>query len=187
MIDLDGVCYDFVGEFRNFCELELDRNLPRVVDWNFYSVQWGLSVDEFLDLYASAVNYFDLFSRGTPLPGSLMLWQELQERGHHLHVVTDRSPRGAAAKARAQTLKWLGAWGLAPDSVQFSADKTVIKKVSKTGFNIAIDDRWENVRDLREANVLAYCLRQPWNDNRDLPYVESLTQFIEKVDYLANA
>ena len=107
VLDLDGVVYDFIGALRRFAHetqgIDLD-SMPPANEWNFFGPQWGWSLDTFLETFSDGVRAGEIFWKGAPLPNAVEGWARLRETVDVLHVVTDRSPRGAVQEAHDATL-----------------------------------------------------------------------------------
>lgn len=175
-IDLDGVCYDFVASLQQYL-LTRDLDPQQLTDaqrWEFYE-DWGLSLEEFLDACHRGVDAGVVFSHGSPFPGTVAALRRLQDAGHELHVVTDRS-FGAPGASRQATEAWLARHGVPHTSLTISADKTV------ADVELFIEDRVENYRALDAAGVEVYLLDRPWNQHETTARrVASLDEFADRV------
>ena len=186
-IDLDGVLYPFDRQFAREARLRRFGNAPDHEHgraWQFYRA-WGMTDDEFLDMYAAGVRAGRILWRGRPYPGTLPGWRALAQAGHRLHVITDRRPAGAEQEALAATQHWLRTHRLEPASVTISPDKTTIVSLSRHPSKVAfIDDRPENHAALLRAGVRAYLMDRPWNATSPGPRVRSLPEFASAVSAL---
>lgn len=99
----------------------------------------------------------------------------LHSLGHTQHVVTDRP-----AIAEADTAWWLHEHAPLMDSLTISRDKTVFMEYGE-GPYYAIDDRTENVANMRAKGINAFLLTKPWNVDADLPRVSTLSEFVMEV------
>jgi 5'(3')-deoxyribonucleotidase len=170
-VDLDGVCYDFVGALRKWIHESTGRPLATMPDaecWDFFKYQWNMPTAEFLRLFDAGVAAGRIFRFGPPLPGAVAGVQALQDAGHEIHIVTNRPQPGA----RENTLRWLAQHRIPFDSLTFSADKTCVPT------DVFIDDNIENYEALRAAGVSAVFYDQAWNRSHDGVRVHSWDAFV---------
>lgn len=181
MWDLDGVATLWVENFYPWlCEIEGWEYVPGAWKiWHHYR-NHEMTDEQFvarLTQYAEEGGFGDQ----TPVPGFAEAVKQIKEGGHTQHVVTDR-PGPAAA----DTAWWLDTYAPEIDTLTMSRDKTVFKDFGDPTY-YAIDDRVENVEALRKAGVFAYLLTWPWNADSDLPRVNSLEEFVGKINRQANS
>ncbi len=151
-IDLDGVVYDFTGALREHVHITTGRSresMPDPTCWEFYAVDWGMTLDEYLDFARDGVESGGVFSFGVPMSGAVETMTRLKDAGHTLHIVT---ARGLAPRAFEKTCSWLRRHKVPFDTLTFAEDKTVVK------LDAFIDDRPKNVDELRAAGVAAFLL-----------------------------
>lgn len=174
--DLDGVIYDFrkahsefeIGRGAADCTLEAALD-----EWDYF-LGWGMNLEEWLTSYAAGVDAGQILWRGDPLPGALEAFKTLHERGHTIHIVTDRA---IGADPEAATKAWLGEHGLDYDSLTFSRDKTVVET------DFFIEDRLQNADAINAAGGRCYLINRPWNrDDDERPRVDSLEEFVAAVE-----
>lgn len=157
-VDLDGVIYPFVEAFRTYCAHRLGTpDLPSPVDWHFYR-EWGIADHEFVSYLEEASDTHNLFGMMPPEAGTHDGWQLLKDIGVRIHVITHRPPA-----AWGQTATWLRTWGLIPDSLMFTNDKTVVSHFADPGKAAMIEDYVVNHDHLVDAGVFAVLLDRPWN------------------------
>ena len=188
-IDLDGCVYDFVtvlGDFAAGYHDQPRRNFPGAQSWEFFKDQWGWDLDTFLDTFSAGVLAGHVLWQGTPFPTVVDTWNQLRADGHRLHVITDRSPRGAVNEAQHATMSWLASHGLEFDTLTFSPDKTKLRTVASGSNLVFIEDRVENVQALTAAGVTTFCQARPWNEGHDFDYVESFAEFGTRIDSLVS-
>jgi hypothetical protein len=155
-VDLDGVCYDFGEALKKFLvEHEgFDENLMTVPKiWDFF-LEWGLSLDTYLDYYQKGVDAGVVFVYGDPHEGCLEYMTKLKEDGHTLHIVTYRT---IGDKAVENTMHWLKREQIPYDSISFSKDKTIIAN------DYFIEDNLDNYAALEQAGIGAFLMDRPWN------------------------
>lgn len=175
-IDLDGCVYDFGRSVQHFLISRkgwLPEECPDPTTWHFFSHQWGITVEQFLELCNEGVDEGIIFGHGEPTFGSVRSLRRLQEAGHTLHIITDRH-FGQPGSSRKVTERWLATYDVPYDSLHFSADKTVVAT------DIFIEDRPDNFVDLEAEGVRAYLMDRPWNRDMETPYrVHSWEEFTE--------
>lgn len=178
--DLDGVVYDFRAAISQYLvavghdQCTLDKALPH---WNFFE-GWGLTVDEYMDLYQSGVDAGYVLRVGEPLPGSVEATQRLAEAGHTVHIVTDRSVGSTPGVSARHTAAWLAEHGFVFHSLTFSSDKTVVPT------DFFIDDKYENYVARVQVGLDCHLLTQPWNSHlgdEKVRRVENLDAFVASI------
>jgi hypothetical protein len=150
-IDLDGVCYNFTASLANYIEhMTGERFNPVPSCWEFYQVDWGMSLEEYLEWFEEGVNAAWVFAVGLPAEGCIEALTALKADGHTIHLVTERN---IGRRAKINTAEWLNTWHIPYDTLTFAdGHKAEILKV-----DIAVDDRPRNVDQWRAAGVEAYC------------------------------
>lgn len=176
-VDLDGVCYDFSSSLRYYlwgwCRYD-EATLPEPTRWEFYE-DWGLTLDQFIEVCNEGVNAGVIFSHGDPFPGTKDALLALKAKGHTIHIVTDRS-FGSNGRSEGATRAWLDRHKLPFDSITFSADKTIVNT------DFFVDDKLQNYDALRAAGVEVYLYDRPWNqDIEPRLRVPSLAAFVREV------
>lgn len=185
-IDLDGVCYNFENSVRQYLVDKRGHDaasLPDPIGWNI-DEQWGMTRQQFKDHCHKGVNWGIIFGVGAPYPGTVEGFAQLRAAGHSIHIVTARS-YGNPGMSALNTQEWLDDYGLEFDTITYSHDKTIVN------VDVMIDDRAENLIDLRNAGMTAVAMDRPWNRNRtDLDgilRVQSLVEFATLVDTLTES
>jgi hypothetical protein len=176
-IDLDGVCYDFIGAYRHYLANHLGwnpRDCPEPTVWECYT-QWNLDVADFVRILNEGVDAGVIFTHGDPYPGSRDALFRLRDAGHTLHVITDRNV-GRPGAAQQATAAWLAQHDLPYDSLTFSADKTIVQT------DAMIDDKIENYRALDKVGCWSYLLDRPWNQKAGYyQRVADLGEFADRI------
>lgn len=177
-VDVDGVCLRFAESLREYmraCGVDVS-GYEDPQRWEFY-LDWGYSLEEFIDWCNRGVNDGWIFARGEAYEGTREALCRLREAGHSIHFVTDRS-FGEPGMSALNSYRWFADHGLPYDSVTFSADKTV------TDLDFFIDDKVENYDALDLAGVEVYLCDRPWNRNpahRSFRRVAGLPHFVDVV------
>lgn len=174
-VDLDDVCYSFIKAFIHFLVefkgYDPDK-LPHPTRWEFHE-DWGMTLDEWLKLFAEGVDAGVIFLHGEPFEGAIEAINRLRTNGHTIHIVTHRTVGDRAVQ---NTMEWLQRVGLHYDSLTFAKDKTVIKT------DVFIEDNIDNFEALWEAGTEAYLINRPHNENYDTKYrVNSWEEFEQQV------
>lgn len=151
-VDLDGVVYDFRQAIRGWIALTTgDDPGPAADSWDFHAA-WGLTDDNFRELFHEGVKAGFVFAVGQPIPGAVDAL-EILHREHTIHIVTDRPMDGAEDNTR----RWLRQHHIPHDALTFTADKCSVPA------DLMVEDRVENLQALAAAGVRAICYSQPWN------------------------
>jgi 5'(3')-deoxyribonucleotidase len=176
-VDLDGVCYDFVGALRHYLvthEGFPEYDLGESTSWNFFKDNWNMSTSDFLKFFAAGVDAGIVFIHGEAMEGCAETITRLRERGHKVHIVTHRS---VGTLSVASTDAWLRREGIPFDTLCFSEDKTIVKT------DIFIEDKVENFCALERAGVDAVLMNQKWNAHHPTQYrVNNWKEFGNFVD-----
>ena len=177
-VDLDGVGYDFVAQFRLWRYMAYGvpfAAMPAATTWDFHRDQWGMTVDEFLSQYAHGVHAGYLFAEGRPMAGFVDGLTALAAAGHRVHIVTSRVLSGAEAAARINTEYWLDFWGVPHASLTLTSEKGAVKT------DLFIDDCAANYDALEVAGRTPYLLHQPWNATHPGRRVQTWSEFVDVV------
>lgn len=168
-VDLDGVCYDFAGNFTRFASLIKGESLPAPQVWDFFKEQWGWTTDEYFRVFGAAILEGNLFWRGAPIEGCVESLNRLRERGHEVVIVTHRDhPDAVVAKAmRRATLYWLQNHDIPVDGILFKGVKT------NTGIDVLVDDAPHNIQAAWDAEETVVAFDQPWNRDVALPVLRA--------------
>ncbi len=169
-VDLDGVCADYEGAFRDSVARHLDRDpatLPPQTIMDAYS-QWGLTFEEFEEAHRRAVVEDRMFRRMQPLEGvSEALW-ELSDAGGWIRIITHRLIFNWAHEiSAADTAAWLDAQQIPYRDLCFIGDKPNV------GADLYVDDSPANIVSLREAGRAAIVFDQPYNRHLGGPRARS--------------
>lgn len=167
LLDIDGVVYDFVSNLARVATARTGRPMQDFKPaecWDFF-LDWGLTLPEFLELYAHGVHHHGLMGKGLPLPGAVAGWSKLHASGAAIVIATDCGAPGAEEEARAARRTWLEEWGFTHHQLVFTAEKhAVAETLIEGGFAVcAIEDRPKNFDALLDAGADAYLMHQRWN------------------------
>lgn len=169
-IDIDECIYPFVRAWRAYAGV-YERDAE---DWNFFRLD-GYSTEEYLQVYERGVNNRVILAYGHPIPDSVEVLTRLKEKGHTIHLATDRF---VGDYAQYNTAFWLRQNFIPYDSLTFTKDKTILN------VDIFLDDKPDNVRALLNSGTRAYLLDRGRKDQE--PYGRIIwPQFERIVDKLA--
>lgn len=157
--DLDGVGYNFT---KAFCEAAMREgyDLPSEPDsWNWFEPH-GMTRDTFTKIMHDSVDDLQLFWRGEMLDDFARHIRDLQRAGHSIHIVTHRVSGNIFTSEQA-TRYWLDGKDIQPDSLTFSADKTVVP------VDTFIEDNLDNYDALESAGHRPYLVNRTYNQQQD--------------------
>lgn len=179
-IDVDNVLFPFTVVFNNYIERRMglkSGTLPGWSHWNHHQKSFGLTHEQFAELYRDAVIDEELFLQvlGIQKEASDALW-ELNVQGHTVVIVTDRNVPGAEREARAQTFEWLRY--VPHDEVHITSDKL------EANCDIYLDDRPGAIPTFLLAGKVACYWDQPWNSWFPYDRVKSWPEFVDYVGRL---
>lgn len=155
-VDVDGVIYNFNGNMTRLSEQYLGLELPATTTWDM-AAAWGMTEDDWYDLFHRAILEDDLFRSGHAIPNAVQAVRKLANR-HRVRLVTSkrlRYPMSTLA-AQVQTLHWLADMELLNCvEVVFTGDKQGYSA------DIVVDDKPTLKWALHGAQNLLF--DQPWN------------------------
>jgi hypothetical protein len=170
IIDVDGVLYDYVGDLAVIAATHLNRPLsdfPPAQVWEFFSKQWGLSLQEYLELVDVGVTDYGFIRTGTPLIDSIEGIHCLISAGVEVHIATDLGEPGDPKGHQRARLDWLSAQGLDLTTlpVTFTSNKhDVAEDYLSRGYRVfALDDKVTNYHLLNEVGATCYLFTQNYN------------------------
>lgn len=161
-VDIDGVCYDFVGSYRKYLMKVTGRpasDFPDAESWSFYKEQWGLTSPQYIAHLVDAVNAKELFWRGDRVEGSLEAVQQLYREDYEIVFITAREYEGIITHPRHATEYWLGINGYPYHELIVTHDKTK----AEYNLDILIDDSPGNLEAHGAAELRALAFDQRWN------------------------
>ena len=169
-VDLDGVCGDYTGAFREIVAEDYGvdpASLPDERSWDFS--EWGIgSAVEFDRLHRLAVLDKHMFRTMPALPGAAdSLWR-LSDAGVWIRIITHRLfVNWGHAVAVADTVAWLDETGIPYRDICFLGAKPEVDADSY------VDDASHNVIALREAGNHVIVFDAPYNQGVDGPRATS--------------
>lgn len=182
-VDLDGVCADYTGAFREVVAAELGLDGAELGDqrsWEFH--EWGLDPASFDRLHRAAVLEHRIFRTMAPVAGAADVLWRLSDAGIWIRVITHRlCVNWGHAIAVADTVEWLDLQSIPYRDLCFLGNKPQVEA------NAYIDDAPHNVEALREAGNTAIVFGQPYNTHVDGPRAEGWSEVEALVTELVNA
>jgi 5'(3')-deoxyribonucleotidase len=163
-IDLDGVIYNFVDEFRAYYSekigVDID-SLSEPTSWEFYR-DWGMTDEEYFTNLGLAAIHSKVFRHGEIYPNARESILKLKEMGFEIVIITARYLSNNPDHMKIienNTRNWLVDNNVAFDELIIDNDKT------RHGLDILIDDNLSNVEALLIAGAYGYVFDRPWNRN----------------------
>lgn len=159
-IDIDGVCYDFVGSYLD--HIGRDRKDLKLDEWEFFH-ELGQTREQFLAACSDGLRAGVIFGGERVLPGACSGIYGLIKAGHEITFITDRASLDPTRvqRIRDMTHKWLERVGLGDIPVIFDGDKGKVAK--QLDLDYFLDDKIENCWDVANQGVRVALLDQPWN------------------------
>lgn len=186
-IDLDGVIYDFMNDFRHFMmtheKVHPDQLPVPPNTWDFHE-EWGMTYRDYLEKMGEAAIKGWIFTSGNVLPGAREGLESLRNAGFQIIIMTARelstNPLHMNIIAR-NTEQWL-------QNNNIPHDELIIAN-NKTHHNVAtlFDDSIYNVESVIRTGRSAFIFDQPWN--RQAPYsrVHDWHQVLEECNRIKEA
>ncbi len=162
-VDLDGVCADYNGGFREV--VAADRgvdpdSLAMPTSWGFES--WGLDDTEYLRLHKLAVTEKRLLRHLPTIEGCADALWRLSDLGAWIRIITHRLyTNWGHAAAVSDTVAWLDEHRIPYRDICFLGAKPQVEA------DAYIDDAPHNITALREAGNSVIIFDQPYNRGLD--------------------
>lgn len=162
-VDLDGVCADYTGTFREIVAEDLGvpvEQLPLKRSWSF--AEWGLDAAEFERLHHKAVTEHRMFRDMAPVEGCADALWRLSDAGVWIRIITHRLyVNWGHATVVSDTVTWLDTARVPYRDICFLGNKPDV------GADVYVDDAPHNIDGLRSAGNLAIVFDQPYNRDLD--------------------
>lgn len=103
----------------------------------------------------------ELFENSPIIPGSFLAYKELVDLDYtNVYIVTTQSE-----KTKHHTIEWLNKFGFDKHV------KTIFSKEKhKTGMDILIDDKYDNIKKQIDTGRLGHLIKQPYNEKYEYPF-----------------
>lgn len=169
-IDIDGVVYNWVDQYRAFAEWRYDKyDYPEIEVWSFYK-EWGITTPEFLDHLASYPEF--IYQEGECVPGAVLGLRALSAAGHKLYALTARPDEAISV-----TFDFLLDLGVRWHGIVVGDDKGQLKT------DVMLDDGPHNIEALQAAgHPRPIVFSQKWNRYVDAERVFTWPHFVAAVN-----
>tara|TARA_R100001244_G_C5115297_1_gene122155 strand:- start:7 stop:588 length:582 start_codon:yes stop_codon:yes gene_type:complete len=163
-IDLDGVCFDFMGAFITHLNGELDMHLTKAEITSYY---WHETTDVTKEQFMVEFDRFGEEGHGYRnldiLPGALKGLKQLHSAGHKIYYITNRPEY-----ALQDTIDCLEEHGLPQrENLHFAKGKKA-PLVKKFAVDVFIDDSPSTIVELTtETRAEIYCRSYKFNEHLD--------------------
>lgn len=179
-MDLDGVIYNFVDEFRNYLIDHQGRDPEELIpatQWNFF-YDWGMTLEEYEFYLTQAAIDGYVFKSGEVYAGAVEALLEVEKMGFEIVVITARRLTDVLAHheiIEQNTYNWLTDNNIPHHGLIISNEKTT------HDLNILVDDSVKNVENFILAGGRGYIFDRPWN--QDYPYnrIDNWECFVEEM------
>jgi len=163
-IDLDGVCFDFMGAFIAWLNGALDMTLQKEEITSYY---WHETTDVTKEQFMVEFDKFGEEGHGYRnldlLPGALEGLNRLDEEGHKIYYITSRP-----LYALQDTIDCLEEHGFPQRENLHFAKGSKSPLIKKFGVDVFIDDSPKTVVELTtETRATIYCRNYKFNEHLD--------------------
>jgi hypothetical protein len=141
--------------------------------------EWGVTRDEWYEMFHNAIMTDDLFQIGVEIPGAVNGVRQLIGQGHRVRIVTSKKLRYplSTLKAQKQTLTWLFYQKLLNDvEVAFTTDKQGYEA------DVVIDDK--PTLKWAQRGALNLLFNQPWNQIATFDHIPEIRRVFDWTDVL---
>jgi len=159
-VDLDGVGYDFNGEFQNYAIYKRGYDEEQVgvepTKWEVWE-DYGISHGEWRKLFRDGVKDKQIWWKGEPIEGAREALWRLSDGGHYIRILTTRLVHSwGHTDAAIATATWLE-----ENNIPYRSLAMIGPGDSKFNYvaDFSIDDNHDNVK----GNPRGFLFHQPWN------------------------
>lgn len=170
VLDVDGVLYPYSENLALAAIAHTGRpatDFPPAQTWNFFKHEWGMTLEQYLELVDIGVANYGLIHKGSPYDDSIEGVHALLDLGVEVHIATDMGTEGDPKGHRAARTAWLNACSsrIAGLDVTFTPDKAGVATMFLERGNVvyALEDKVENYRALNAAGAICYLINRNWN------------------------
>jgi hypothetical protein len=155
-----------------------ESDFPPADTWMFFTEQWGITLDEYIDWANLGVAEQKIFWKGPQIENALWGVSELYRLGYYIKFITARGggKPEPTEQCRRATKYWLDSNGFPYDEVIVSYDKT------SYDYDILIDDSPGNYESCVADGKNILVFDQAWN--RHLTDAPRAMDWIEVVKYI---
>jgi len=169
-VDLDGVCADFYGGLRPIAAEWLGVPVETLTtEVSFGLAEWNLErAGSYDELHRFAVTQREMFRKLQPIPGAPAALRRLSSRDIRIRIITHRLyMKYFHQETVRQTTEWLDYHGIPYWDLCFMKDKAAV------GADLYVEDRPENILDLRSDGLLTIVLSNSTNKHLPPPRAET--------------
>lgn len=169
-IDIDGVVYNWVDQYRRFALEYLGMcNMPEVTEWSFYK-EWGITTPEFLSHLSDYPDF--IYGQGRQVTGAVNGLRLLSDEGHKLYALTARPDEAIDV-----TFDWLLNLGVRWHGIVVGDDKGQLKT------DVMLDDGPHNIEALQAAgHPRPIVFDRLWNRHVKAERVDTWGEFVAAVN-----
>lgn len=172
-VDVDDVLFPWYERAHAACVAAGITNGVEPCTWSPFD-EYGCEPQAWYDALEVATLSGELYS-GDPYPGAVDALIRLQDAGHSVHLVTARGFLAHGNLIKAQTVEWLGTYGVPHDTLTFSPDKTIVRT------DVFADDSERNVTALRAAGIRVCLIDAPHNRHMTGHRDASVAEFVDEI------
>ena len=148
--------------------------------WNFYE-DWGWDFARFKEMVDWGVDNGFIFT-GHWRPGAIDAVKRINDLGHDVIIITDRSFGSDPMNSQKNTIKAFKEAGIEYSELHFTPDKTSVP------VDVMVEDKLENYDALVKAGTPTWLINRSWNkvaggDAR--MRIESVTDYVDIVEALS--
>ncbi len=179
-LDLDGVVYNFVEEFRTYVSTQRGvhpDSLAPVHRWEFY-LDWDMSEDEYFTTLEQAAVGGHVFKNGAAYDGAAQAVSQARDIGYEIVAITARKLTDIQDDHQIihdNTAEWLTINGIHFDELIVDNDKT------NHGLNVLVDDSLANVHHFIMAGGKGFVFDRPWNQGSSFSRIHGWDDFPAKL------
>jgi len=180
-VDLDGVCGDYTGAFRQIVAEELGVTIEQLpLERNYDFDEWGLSADQFAQLHYDAVIKHRMLAKLPVMEGCADALWRLSDAGIWIRVITHRLyVNWGHATVVSDTVTWLDEARIPYRDLCFLGHKPQV------GADVYVDDAPHNLTGLAAAGNEVIIFDQPYNRSMEGRRAHNWDEVLEMVFELA--
>jgi len=182
-LDLDGVVYNFVDEFRTYVSTQRrvdPASLAEIDKWEFY-LDWGMTEGEYFETLQEAAIGGHIFKSGQIYEGAAEAVAEVRDMGFEIVAITARKLTDIVLDHQIiydNTANWLTMNGIEFDELIVTNNKV------GHGLNVLVDDHLGNVHNFIAAGGKGFIFDRPWNQGSNYDRIMGWDDFPRKLAQL---
>lgn len=163
-LDMDGCLYSFDGALKEYICNSTGRSpedMPDANCWDFFSTQWGLTLDEYREHTIAGIQAGHIFRIGEPHQDCIKTVKSLHE-DYEIIFITSRSGFGQTAEiCKRATIDWLYDHDIPWDGLIMAENKT------NRGIHLLLDDAPHQIEEAVSQFQPVVVFDRPWNQHVD--------------------